>query len=66
MIYKLYKLLANLLKKNYSFNYYLSQIYIQLEYSIDYLKKRFQSLKKLNIQINNSQDYSDEYTFYEN
>lgn len=50
------KSLISLLKKNRSFNFHLSQICIQSEYATGYLKKRFQSLKKLRIQICNLQN----------
>lgn len=51
-----YKLPASLFKKNRLFNFHLSQIYIQSKHAIDYLKRRFQSLKKLHIQIFNLQN----------
>lgn len=51
-----YKSPANLLKKNRTFNYHLSRIRIQLEHAVGYLKEKFQSLKKLRIQITNPQN----------
>lgn len=44
------------MKENRSFNYHLSRIRIRSEHGIGYLKGRFQSLKKLRIQILNPQD----------
>lgn len=54
----LYKSPANLLKVNRIFNYHLSRICIQSEHVIGYLKKRFQSLKKLQNQITNPQMFT--------
>ena len=41
---------------NKNFNYNLSRIRIRSEHAIEYLKNRFQSLKKFRIAIRNEQD----------
>ncbi len=51
-----YKSLATSLKSNHTFNFHFSQIRIQLEHTIGYLKGQFQSLKELRFQILNKHD----------
>lgn len=51
-----YKSPATSLKPNQTFNFYLSQIRIQSEHTIGYLKGRFQCLKELRLQVLNAQN----------
>lgn len=51
-----YKHPGSLLKENKDFNYHLSKIRIKSEHAIGYLKGRFQSLKKLRVNIHTKKD----------
>ena len=51
-----YKSPATSLKPNHTFNFHFSQICIRSEYTIGYLKGRFQCLKEPCLQVLNEQD----------
>jgi hypothetical protein len=51
-----YKAPDNLIRRNKTFNYHLSQLRIRSEHTIGYLKGRFQSLKELRVSIQGPED----------
>ncbi len=48
--------IPNRTKENRDFNYALSRVQIRSEHAIGYLKRQFQSLKKLRVRMNNRKD----------
>lgn len=48
--------IPNRTKENRDFNYAFSRVRIWSEHAIGYLKGRFQSLKELQVKINNRKD----------
>ena len=54
----IYKPSRSNLVENTLFNLYLVRIKIKVKHDIGYLKRKFQSLRGLNIQIGNTQDHT--------